>query len=202
MKRKRRSADVEGLVTHATTETPVLVEAPPSVVLGYEETGPDLPTERIDPTQLLGISAILAVGLSFPSLSKAAAGRVSLLTAGWYFACAVVISMLGVWLLWAVWHTYRRPLDEQRRREWEQARAERLAALELENQARVDAAAEVARAEAEALRATPPPEEVERTDDWAQDDPELPRSLRDALAAAADDVQPSVALSDPSAGSR
>jgi hypothetical protein len=145
---------------------------------------------------------LIAVGLSVPSLSKAVDGRVSLLTAAWYFGWAVIVSVLGVWLLWAVWHTYRRPIDEQRRRDWEQARADRLAALEAENVARIEAArvaaADAHDAEVEALRSAAPPDSIELVVDPA----ELPRSLRDALGGDPRDHDRSVALSDPSVGSR
>jgi hypothetical protein len=182
------------------------MEVPPTVVIGHEDLGPDLPTERIDPAQLLGVAVLLALALSAPSLIKAIDGRVSLFTAGWYFGWAVLLCALGIWLLWAVWHMYRRPLDEQRRRDWEQARVDRLAALEAENLARVDAertATEVAvRAEAEALRAAEPPEPVERVDEPSFDSVELPRSLRDAMGTVSQDAGGSVALSDRPAGSR
>src|SRR4051794_13305559 len=202
MKRKSRSADVEGLVTHATTESPPMERLTPMVVMDRDDPGPDMPTESIDPAQLLGVSLLLAVGLSAPSLLSAIHGEVSLLTAAWYFGWAVIVSVLGVWLLWAVWHTYGRPIDEQRRHDWEQARVERLAAMEAENVARIEAAraaAETAmRSEVDALRASAPPDPVE----LVPDPPQLPRSLRDALGASPADANRPVALSDPSAGSR
>jgi len=202
MKRKSRSADVAGLVTHATTESPPMERVPPIVMMDRDDAGPDMPTERIDPAQLLGVSLLLAVGLSAPSLLRAVHGEVSLLTAAWYFGWAVIVSVLGVWLLWAVWHTYRRPIDEQRRHDWEQARVERLAAMEAENVARIEAARaaaeEAMRSEANALRTAAPPDVVE----LVPDAPELPRSLRDALGGSPAGANRPVALSDPSVGSR
>ncbi|MCU1346135.1 MAG: hypothetical protein JWL70_2401 [Acidimicrobiia bacterium] len=202
MRRKSRSADVEGLVTHPTPELPDLGRMSRMVVLDRDDTRPDLPTEHIDPAQLLGLSLVIAVGISLPSLSKAVQGRVTLLTAAWYFGWAVIVSLLGVWLLWAVWHAYRRPIDEQLRRDWEQARAERLEALEAENLERLEANREAVahsvRAETEALRTAAPPDTIEVDSGPAH----LPQSLRDALAIEPADLNRSVALSDPLAGSR
>jgi hypothetical protein len=193
MKRKSRSADVEGLVTHATTEAPAVARIP-SVVFDRDDARPDLPSERIDPAQLLGVALLLAIGISTPSLKKAIDGRVSLLTAAWYFGWAVIVSVLGIWLLWAVWHTYRAPIDEQRRRDWEQSRADRLAALEAENLERIQAR----RSGTENAPRAALSDTVERMPDAS----ELPRSLRQAIDVVPDDVHRSVALSDPLAGSR
>jgi hypothetical protein len=213
MKRARRRSDVEGLVTHATSDTSKVVEARHQNTNLSPDQGPTLPTDRVDPAQLLGISVLLGLLLSMPSLLRAIHGQVALITAAWYFAWAVALSALGVWLLWAVWHTYRKPIDEQHRRDWEQERAERLAEIEAENLVTDELArhqqSRLADDEVESLRTMAPPDPFtaalpDRRSAKVADGEltSLPRSLRVSIEVPMAELSGPGMLSDPAAETR